>query len=153
MHSKLALSAQSSPAAPPKTDVFQVYLDEQSLSTVIERVAAGIAVKIPANVSAVQVSRFSYAGCNIYDKFAREFSVTLANKLSSLRPNVQFSTEGSQAQTYEIRGQYETRGDKLGIVAELYDPTGGIKLTLLASNHLRGRSALVAWARGLPVGS
>ena len=115
---------EAKPFVSSKTDVYQVYLDEQSLSAVIERVAAGMADKIPANVAAVQVSRFSYAGCNIYDKFAREFSVTLANKLSSLRPNVQFSTEGSQAQTYEIRGQYETRGDKLGIEAELYDPTG-----------------------------
>lgn len=106
------------------TNPYQTFLDEQSLSTVIERVVAGIADKIPSSVTAVQVSRFSYAGCNIYDKFAREFSVTLANKLSSLRPNVQFSTEGSQAQTYEIRGQYETQGDKLGIMAELYEPTG-----------------------------
>ena len=101
---------------------YQTFLDEQSLSAVIEQVAAGIVGKIPASASAVQVSRFSYAGCHIYDTFAREFSVTLATKLSSLRPNVQFSTEGSQAQTYELRGQYKTQGDKLGIVAELYDP-------------------------------
>lgn len=121
---RLAAPAEAVVFASATANAYQTFLDEQSLPMIIERVASGLATKLPTGALLVQVSRFSYAGCNIYDTFAREFSVTLANNLATLRPNVQFSTEGSQAQTYEIQGYYETSGDKLGVVAELYDPTG-----------------------------
>ncbi len=110
--------------APAQVNPYQTFLNEQSLSTVLARVSASLLAALPAQAKSVYVSRFSYAGCGIYDAFARSVSVTVSTKLMAARENISFTTEDPQQASYEIRGQYQTNGENLSITAEIFDING-----------------------------
>lgn len=116
--------ANAVPFAPVGTNAYQTYLNEQSLSTVQELVAKSLSTNLPSQAQSVYVSRFSYGGCNIFDAFARSFSVAIASKLSTERQNTQFTTEDPQRSGYEIRGQYEVNGEYFRISTDIFDPSG-----------------------------
>ncbi len=100
--------------------------DEQSLSTIIQKIGQQIANKMPSTVKKINLKRFSLSDCGIFDTFAREVNVSLA---SEIKFNIKNALVGSyllenNEEVYQIEGDYRIDGEYLSFNVKMVDPSG-----------------------------
>jgi len=116
-----AIAFSASTANPHTT-----FEDEQSLSSIIEKISQQVCSKIPSDAKQINLRRFSLSNCGIFDTFSREVNVSLASniKFNNKKANVRTSFPDENDNAYYIEGDYSIDGEYLSFNVKALDPTG-----------------------------
>jgi hypothetical protein len=117
------------------TNPYVIHEDEQSLSTVLNKISEQIASNIPAAVQKLKVSKLSLSGCCIFDKFSREISVSIASNIQYHKKDIEVYSENSNESNYTISGNYEIFGENFRFNLILSDLNGN-KIANVSNNDL-----------------
>lgn len=111
--------------SPSTVNPHTTFEDEQSLSTIIQKICQQIASKIPSTTKKINLKRFSLSDCGIFDTFAREVNVSIASniKFNIKSADISSSFTETNEEIYHVEGDYKIDGEYLSFNVKVLDPS------------------------------